>query len=140
MKRLIVKTLIVVAAICLFMAGSTHAQAQGSKLQEYAGSVGKAGHTIELVNSRGMAIMPPIKADRSGNFTFSISESELKKYENDEIGVVVKDQRGKVLHRERVGIIVVDGTLGIEPGHVSMHKSDLVDTEIEPGDHFRPRY
>lgn len=116
MRALIAKTLIVVLAFALFMASSTPAQAQGTKFQEYTGSVGKAGHTLTLVDPKGNAVIPPIKTDRSGNFTFSISEGKLKKHQKDGIVISVKDPAGNEVHRERVGIIVVDGTLGIEPG------------------------
>ena len=134
MRALIAKTLIVVLAFALFMASSTPAQAQGTKFQEYTGSVGKAGHTLTLVDPKGNAVIPPIKTDRSGDFTFSISQSKLQKLQKDGIGVVVKDQRGKVLHREHVGIDVIGGPLRIEPGDLFRPK-----LSIQQPDFFRPR-
>lgn len=116
MRALIAKTLIVVMAFVLLMAGSIPAQAQGAMFQEYTGSVGKAGHTITLIGPLGNEVISPIKADRSGKFSFSVSERELKKYKEDGLVISIKDSSGNEVHRERVGIIVVDGTLGIEPG------------------------
>ena len=117
MRALIVKTLIVVMASTLLMASGDPAKAQALM---YEGSLDSKFvyeyQTIILLDPKGNAVIPPIKTDRSGNFTFSISEGKLKKHQKDGIVISVKDPAGNEVHRERVGIIVVDGTLGIEPG------------------------
>ena len=113
MKNFILKALIVAVAFGLFMTAGAPAIAQD---RMYEGSLGTSGHTITLVDTKGKAVIPPIKTDRSGGFTFSIPENTLKKHQKDGMVFVVKNRKGNVVRREHVGIIVVDGTMGIEPG------------------------